>query len=157
MSSDWTWADVKDQVEPAVDTVPLVLDRRSAVEIEQARRALVEARKADDSLDGSDVVAAEEHLAALEAHAPVRDFTVRSVGHRRWRELVEAHPGREGERWNAETFIPAVLLEACDQFTSEADVDHALEVLTTGQVAKLFAKIRVLNEGDDEVPTVRGR
>lgn len=155
----WSWGDISDGVSPRTETVDLVLDGNIAAQIEEARRRLKEAER-EDSLDGKQAKEAREELERLEevAQASVRTFTVRSVGYRRWRELLESCPSDDpDERWNAETFIPAVLLEACDQFTSEEDVEQAINVLSTGQIAKLFGKARLVNEGDDSVPLVRGR
>lgn len=162
MSEAWSWADVAANggVSPRTDTVDLVLDGNIAAELEKARVALSVAKRADDTLGQEQVKAAEQTVAELEERAieSTRTFTVRSVGYRRWRELVEACPSDDPtERWDAETFVPAVLLECCDQFSTEDEVAQAVDVLSTGQVVKLFSKARLLNEGDDSVPTVRGR
>lgn len=157
---DWSWSDVKSDVRPRTDTVDLVLDGNIADALEHAQAALRQAERDNDTLDGSTVQEAQDEVDRLteQAEASTRTFTVVSVGYRRWRELVEASPPRdEAERWDPTTFVPAVLAECCEQFTSEADVEHALDVLTSGQVAKLFAAARVVNEGDDRVPTLRGR
>jgi hypothetical protein len=90
--------------------------------------------------------------------AATRTFTVRSVGYRRWRELIEEHPSEKRmERWDPSRFIPAAILECCDQFTSPKQVEMAAEVLAHGQILKLFSGICRVNEGDDPVPFVRGR
>lgn len=158
--ADWTWSDVEADVAPRTDSVDLVLDGQVAADLEEAKAALAAAKKGEDTLDGTAVAEAQAEVDRLEevAHRSVRTFTVRSIGYRRWRELLDASPPqREGERWDASTFIPAVLLAACDQFRSPAEVDQAMIKLSTGQVAKLFGKARVVNEGDDRVPTLRGR
>lgn len=156
----WTWSDVAKDVAPRTDTVDLVLDGQVAADLEAAQARLRLARIADDSLDGADAADAQAEVDLLEEQAAksVRTFTVRSIGYRRWRELVDAAPSQvEGERWDASKFIPSVLLEACDQFATKQDVEQAMDMLSTGQVAKLFGKARVVNEGDDRVPTLRGR
>jgi hypothetical protein len=84
-------------------------------------------------------------------------FEVVACGHRRWRELLTKHPSKEkGYRYDAATFIPAALAECVVQFTSVEQAGKACDKLTTGQVSKLFNTVREVNEGDDEVPTVRG-
>lgn len=163
MTEAWTWGDVAANggVTPRTDTVDLVLDGNIAAELEKARSALSAAKRSHDTLGISDEIReAEGRVAELEERAleSTRTFTVRAVGYRRWRELVEANRSDDpNERWDATTFVPAVLLECCDQFATEADVEQAIDVLSTGQIVKLFSKARLLNEGDDSVPTVRGR
>lgn len=156
---DWSWSDVADDVKPRIDTVPIVIDGNLGAQLDEARAALRVAQR-EDTLDGSATADAQAEVDRLEALAEdaTRDFTVRSIGYRRWRELVENHPsGDEGRTWDPETFIPAVLLEACDQFATEKDVEQALDRLATGQVARLFGKARLINEGDDRLPKSRGR
>lgn len=158
--SEWAWADVAKTAAPRTDYVDLVLDGAVAAELERARADLTAAKRSSDTLADEAVTELEGRVEELEraAQDSVRTFTVRSIGYRRWRELVEAHPSEDpNERWDPSAFIPAVLLECCDQFHTETDVDQALEVLTTGQVGKLFGKARIVNEGDDKVPSLRGR
>ncbi len=160
MTDEWTWGDVAADVAPRTDTVDLVLDGQVAADLEAARETLKATQRESDTLSDSAVSTAKSEVDRLEQAAAdsVRTFTVRSIGYKRWRELVEKHPSKnEGERWDLATFIPAVLLESCDQFRTEGDVDQALTLLTTGQIGKLFGKARVVNEGDDRVPTLRGR
>lgn len=154
--SGWTWADVAGEAKPRTATVELILDGDLVAEIEDAQRRAAEAARSDDTLDRADVAEARAEVERLEAAAvdACHAFTVRSVGWRRWRELCEAHPPSEGgARWDPATFVPAVLLECVDQFTSGAEVAQALDMLSTAQVAQLFNRARRLNEGGGRVPT----
>lgn len=158
--SEWSWGDVAGEVTPRTDTVDLVLDANIGAQLDEARAHLTEVRRSSDTLADTDIAEARTEVERLERAAAesVRAFTVRSTSYRRWREMMEASPPREeGARWYPTTFVPAVLLECCDQFRSEGDVAQAIEVLTTGQVARLFNAARKLNEGDGQVPTGRGR
>lgn len=155
---DWTWGDIDpDEVAPRVAPVDLVVPtNEQRARLDELAVKLTEA-KADDSIAGGGAADLRAEVEAIEAVA-VRTFTVRSVGYRRWREMIEECPSENRvERWNPATFVPAAILECCDQFTTEKQVEQAGSVLAHGQVMKLFAAIRALNEGDDPVPTVRGR
>ena len=154
----WAWGDI--EVTPRTTIVELILDGNVAAELDTARRSLASVIRSEDTLDNRAITEARAEVARIEQAAvdASRPFTVRSIGYRRWRELCAAHPpAHDGERWNIDTFIPAVLLECCDQFHTSDHVDQAVDVLSSGQIAKLFNACRELNEGADTVPTVRGR
>lgn len=154
-TADWTWGDVAEEVAPRSATVPIVLNGQVAAALDAARARLAQARRENDTLDAGalDEPQAEVDRLKAEAQRTTRDFTVRSIGYRAWRELIAAHPPKsDGDRWNPDTFIPAALHTCCDQISTPAHADDAVTRLATGQIAKLFAKIRELNEGDDRVP-----
>lgn len=154
----WTWADVEAEVQPRTDTVGLCLDGRLQAKIEDCRQRLKRARR-DDSLD-ADTSGQQAELDELEAQAEkaTRTFTIVACGHRRWRELLVEHRSDEpGERYTAETFVPAAIAECCLQFADAAQVAAAQDQLTTAQIGKLFTAVRTVNEGDDQVPLTRGR
>lgn len=158
MDTAWSWSDLGDgEVAPRVATVDLVIPTAAQrARLDEIAEALDRA-KADDSIAAGGAAELAEELAAIEAEAS-RTFTVRSVGYRRWRELIEEHPSdNRMERWDPATFLPAAILECCDQFKTEKQVEQAAEVLAHGQILKLFAAIRQVNEGDDPVPFGRGR
>lgn len=163
MSDDvWQWDDVRAEVKPREDVVPICLDGTIQRRLEQARKALRDAQRASgDTLDSglADLRAEVEHLEAA-AQAATRDFTIRAIPHVRWRELVLAHPSDDpGERYDAAKFVPAAIAACCPHFTGPEQVAAAAEDpdhgLTTGQITKLFTMARLLNEGDDRVPFVR--
>jgi hypothetical protein len=155
----WTWSDVEAEVKPRTDTIDLCLDGTIQRRLEDARRQLRQARK-DDTLDAgtSDL---QDEVTRLEeaAAAATRTFEVVACGHRRWRELLTEHKSDDPAfRYDAATFVPAAIAECVVQFTSAEQVAKAADgKLTTGQISKLFNAVRAVNEGDDEVPTVRGR
>lgn len=155
---DWTWADVEAEVQPRTDTVDLCLDGTLQAQIEDVRRRLAQARN-DDALDaGTSELQAELDRLETKAQESTRTFDVVACGHKRWRELLVKHQSdNPGERWNAETFVPAAIAECCPQFESAEQVAAAQELLTLGQISKLFNKVKHLNEGDDQVPLMRGR
>lgn len=154
----WTWGDVESDVVPRTATVDLCLNGTVQARIEAAQARLKAARKSDTlDADSSD---AQADLDALEteAEAATRTFTIEACGHRRWRELLVEHRSDEpGERYDAETFIPAAIAECCPQFSDAAQVAQAADKLTTAQIAKLFGAVRQVNEGDDQAPLTRGR
>lgn len=157
---DWSWSDVEAQVKPRTDTVDLCLDGTVQRQLEDARQRLKQARRTSDSLDDghADLQAEVDRLEAEAAEA-TRTFDVVSCGHKRWRELLVEHRSDEpGVRYDAETFVPAAIAECVVQFESAEQVAAAADgKLTTGQISKLFTTVRRLNEGDDEVPSLRGR
>lgn len=151
----WAWGDVSSEVAPRSAAVPIVLNGQIAAELEAARSALRTAQRESDDLEGGAITEARAEVTRLEdaARASTRTFTVHSLGYREWRELCEAHPAKvAADRWDSSTFVPAVLLACCDQFTNAAQVADAVERLSTGQIAALFGRARELNEGDDRVP-----
>jgi hypothetical protein len=156
--SDWTWADVEAEVQPRTETVDLCLDGTIQARLDDARRRLREARR-DDALDaGSTDLQAEVDALEEEAERATRTFDVVACGHKRWRELLVSHRSdNPEERYNAETFVPAAIAECVPQFTDAGQVVKAQEMLTTGQITKLFGAVRKVNEGDDQVPSSRGR
>lgn len=155
----WSWADLADDdVKPRTATVDLCLDGSIQSRLDDARRRKRSAAT-DDALD-VDTTTVDAEIAELEAaaEAATRTFDVESCGHRRWRELITAHPSEhDNERWDAATFVPAAIAECCAQFTSAEQVVAAQERLTTGQIGRLFNAIHKLNEGPDAVPLTRGR
>lgn len=158
MADSWEWGDLgADEVAPRVTTVDLVVPTTAQRQRLDELAAALDAARQDDSIAGGNAAEVREEIAAIEAEA-TRTFTVRSVGYRRWRELIEEHPTEDRmQRWDPAKFIPAAILECCDQFKTAKQVEQAGEVLAHGQIIKLFAAIRQTNEGDDPVPTVRGR
>lgn len=156
--ADWTWSEIDPgDIAPRVAPVDLVVPtNEQRARLDELAVKLAEA-KLDDSMAGGGAAELRAEAEEIEA-ACTRTFTVRSAGYRRWREMVEEHPSENRmERWNPATFVPAAILECCDQFTTEKQVETAGAVLAHGQIMKLFAAIRGLNEGDDPVPTGRGR
>ena len=157
--TSWTWGDVEGDVVPRTDIVPLCLDGTVQRELEDARKHL-RAAKAEDALghDTSELQAAVEALEAR-AEAATKTFEVHAIPHTRWRELLTEHRSSDPqERYDASTFVPAAVAACCRQFTSAEQVAKAAdEHLTTGQISKLFTAVRRLNEGDDQVPFLRGR
>jgi len=157
--TDWSWSDLQpDEVKPRTETVDLCLDGTIQKRLEDAEKQLRRSGS-DDALDsGSSQLQDEVDRLREQAQASTRTFTVRSCGHRRWRELLTEHRSDDpNERYDAETFLPAAFADCVDQFDSAEQVVKAQDMLTTGQVAKLFAAVRRVNEGDDEVPLLRGR
>lgn len=161
--AEWTWDDVSGEVKPRQDVVPLCLDGTIQRRLEQANRRLREAKRDSDGTFGDsglgDLRAEVDELEAA-AEAATREFTVRAIPHAQWRKLLLDHPSDDPtERYDAETFVPAAIAATCPHFVdaaqvakAAADPDHGL---TTGQVTKLFAMARLLNEGDDRVPFTR--
>lgn len=155
----WTWDDVQADVVPRTDLVALCLDGTVQRELDDARRRL-RAVQADDAMDAG-AADLQGEVAALEERAAqaTRQFEVHAIPHTRWRQLLTDHRSDDpSERYDAATFVPAAIAACCRQFTSADQVAKAAEEhLTTGQISKLFAAVRRLNEGDDQVPTWRGR
>lgn len=157
--SDWSWSDVEAQVQPRTETVDLCLNGSVQSKLEDARRRLRQSRR-DDALDsGTSDLQAEVDALEEEAQQSTRTFDIVAIGHKAWRELLVAHRSdKKDERYNAETFVPAAIAACCPQFTSPEQVAKAADgKLTTGQITKLFTAARDVNEGDDQVPFLRGR
>lgn len=155
----WTWDDVETAVVPRTTTVALCLDGTVQADLDDARRRL-RAAKAEDTLqsDTAELQAAVDDLEAR-AEQATRRFEIHAIPHSRWRDLLTEHRSTDpAERYDAATFVPAAIAACCRQFTSAEQVAKAADTaLTTGQISKLFAAVRKMNEGDDQVPTSRGR
>jgi hypothetical protein len=93
-----------------------------------------------------------------EIHALMREnmatFRFRALGRKAWSDLIAEHPGRtDDERWNADTFGPA-LVAACaiePEMTVE-DVEAVYEVINADQRADLWAAAYGANVGETRVP-----
>lgn len=154
--AEWSWGDL-DEVAPRSGTVDLVIPTGAQRARLDELHAALERAQADDSIAAGGAADLRAEAASIEAES-TRTFTVRSLGYRRWRELIEEHPTDDRmQRWDPATFVPAAILACCDQFTTAKQVEQAEEVLAHGQILRLFAAIRAINEGDDPVPTGRGR
>lgn len=112
--------------------------------------------------------APQSHLAAADPRAPLaqeivdletrmRDtevpFTFRALGRRKYRELLEEHPGEPGVKFDLGTF-PRALIAACavDPVMTPTDVDRLFDVLNEGAVEVLFMGAYTINEGVSRVP-----
>lgn len=102
------------QARLAEDTVLVCLrgDLVKAVErLEQQRIEILAER--GDSMVPPDTTDVDERIAKLQAEQEESTFTfrLRELSYRRWDQLENAHPPREGklERVNAATFLPAVV------------------------------------------------
>jgi hypothetical protein len=108
------------------------------------------------SLADSDPRAAlAEQIADLESEIAdaERDFTFRALGRRKYRELLDAHPGEPGTRFNAESFIPALIAACCiSPEMTRTDADRLFDVLNEGAVEVLFMAAYTVNEGLTKVP-----
>jgi len=80
-------------------------------------------------------------------------FTFRAVGGPKYRELLAAHPGKDGDRFDPDTFPRAlVAASAVDPQMTPADVDRLSQVLSNGQYEALFMGAFMVNEGPSKVP-----
>lgn len=158
MAADWTWADIRQDVKPRTDTVDLCLDGSLVAQADRVRRQIRTSRR-DDAMDaGTEDLKAELELLEEAIAEATRTFDVESCGHRRWRELLTAHPSDDpSERYDVATFVPAAIAECVVQFESAEQVVEAQEILTTAQISKLFTAVRALNETESPVPLPRGR
>ncbi len=83
------------------------------------------------------------------------DVLVRALPRRQYRELVDAHPPREGsddKDWNADTYPPALIAASCvdPSFTLEQAV-QAWDEWDTATVGRLFLTAFQLNEFGSKV------
>lgn len=126
-----SWKDVKKRKKPAIVKVPIAMDGDFADEFNAASNDLREAREAlaEDSRnkDNQKAVAdAEEAMEALrpEVEDQIVEFVFRSIGRRKFEDLVDACPptkaqkaeaaktGNEEPGWNLETFPPTLIAAA---------------------------------------------
>lgn len=120
-------------------------------------------RRVSDSSDA--VAAAADAYDAFVAEAAERAVTVRleAVGRRRFRELVAAHPPREGNvydqsrGYNIETFgddlVPASLSPG--QFGSEEERDEFLDNLSAADWSRVYNQALALSEDMGPDPKAR--
>ena len=113
----------------------------------------------EDTLAGASAerVALAEAIREVEEQmaASVRVITVRAMGRRKFKELLDAHPPKEGQagQFNPDTF-PRELVAACaiEPRMTPTDADRLFDVLSTGQVEELFAAAWFVNQGATRVP-----
>lgn len=96
-----------------------------------------------------------QRIADIEAQMAASEtpFVFRALPQRRYRELLNAHPGEPSQRFNADTF-PRELIAACciDPALSLPDVDRLFDALNEGAVEVLFMAAFTVNEGLSRVP-----
>lgn len=135
--------------QPLEKRVQVVLSQEALEAYEEAQQALDRAR-----LTKGDVEAAQTRYDT--AKAKVTEQTVelrfRSIGRRRYEELVRAHPptaeqeeeqkeaGGQAPPYNPDTFAPALIAASCvePEMTSE-EAQQLLDEWTTGEALQLFA------------------
>lgn len=139
------WKDVKKRKKPAVITVPIAMDGEFADEYNAAYNALTEAKEAavdeprNKTLQAA-VASAQEAVDALlpEVEDQIVEFQFRSIGRRKFEDLVDACPatkaqkteaikkGQEEPGWNLETFPPTLIAAAI--VSPEMDEEDAFEM-----------------------------
>lgn len=120
-----TIADILSKKKGATKTVRVLLDAEIANQIEQLREQIKEASRSSSRADmgmENPVPGLQKKIdkliAAAEKNGMFAEFTFKSVGRKRFDDLVREHePDEEtrklGGQWNPETFAPALLSEAC--------------------------------------------
>jgi len=117
------------------------------------------AAEGDESLGGAspEQVALAEAIRDVEEQmaASERTVTVRALGRRKFKELLDAHPAKDGQsgQFDPDTF-PRELVSACavEPRMTPTDADRLFDVLSTGQVEELFAAAWFVNQGATRVP-----
>lgn len=145
--------------------VSLVLRGDLQLRHEQLEAELAEAQeadRADDSLAGGGRARkVAEQIRDLESE--MRDhthmFALRALKRGAFRDLVEAHPPREGNKddtafgVNMATFpVPLIAASCTDPVMTAEQVEELLEVLTEGQMLELFMTALHLNRSKVDVP-----
>lgn len=96
-----------------------------------------------------------EQILAIEdeMHAAEVPFTFKALGRRKYRELLESHPGEPGQKFDPHTF-PRALIAACavEPVMTPADVDRLFDALNEAAVEALFTAAWTINEGVTRVP-----
>lgn len=93
---------------------------------------------------------AERDRLYAEAEAAVVEFTLRGLSRQKYRALEAKHPDPDGGAgWDLDTF-PEALVRACMVTPEIEAADPLFDVLTSGQVEKLFeAAFGTCNSVDD--------
>jgi hypothetical protein len=143
------WDELQNRKPQPTATVPLPLDptayQAAEDELEDARRALLDAQRRGDVLEPfqSRVEAAEKAL----DEQPCTVFTVHAIPPKRWDELSAQHQPtaeqrQQGWQWNIPTFRPALLAEAAEpKFEPERWVVLAATgKIAPGELDTLFAQ-----------------
>lgn len=80
-------------------------------------------------------------------------FKFRALGRRKYRELIDAHPGEDGQRFEVVGFSRALISACCvDPLMTPTDVDRLFDVLNEFAVEVLFMAAYSVNEGPARVP-----
>lgn len=152
-------------ITPRTATVILYQGDDAACVAELKRRA-IEARKQSGGARTADEVPEWQELAeqheALVAEAKERavKVTLRALGRKEWRDLVNAHPPREGHKGDeavglnessfADDLVPASILEPT--FSSDAEKAYFLDSLSDIQFEELYLNAFALNRSRSADP-----
>lgn len=144
--------------------VPLCLRGDLQLQHEQLEQELEEAKEADrgDSLAaGGKARKVAEQIRDLEAemreHTHV--FALRALPRKVFRDLVEQHPPREGNKddqvfgVNTMSFpVPLIAASCTDPVMIVEQVEQLLDLLTEGQMLELYGAALHLNRGTVDAP-----
>jgi hypothetical protein len=108
------------QIKRARKVVDFYPDQAVALEVEAAQKALAEAEAAKKTMNSKATTEAAKHLEAVKASASesVLEIELEARPRKRWAEIEEAHPEREGDKVddafsiNWDTFLAEVLPES---------------------------------------------
>lgn len=148
----------KKEATPHHESVPLCFDRELLAELEEA-----EAARAEYAGMLQAPAELQERIADLskEVEKKTRVLTFRSIGRRKWRELLAEHPptkqqGALGADHNPETFPPAAMAATCSEpGLSLEQATWIFEELPTGVVDRVWAAVLGANLiGGDEKKAV---
>ncbi|KAB2347354.1 hypothetical protein [Actinomadura rudentiformis] len=146
------------------DGVSICLRSDLALQHEELEGRLEAARTADQQntlAAGGQARKIAEEIQALEEQMRehTHRFVFRGIPRRRYRDLMEQYPPREGNKDDAlfgadNSTFPHALIAACciDPVMTRDQVEELCEVLTDGQVLELFGCALALNRGLVDVP-----
>lgn len=142
-------------------TVPVCLDGDASAELDEAERELEALGEWVSSSLGERnpaLAAAARVEAAREAVlAATAKFRFRAMGHLAYSGLLAAHPpgenAAEGERFDAATFLPALLVASCaEPAMSLPQVELLLDRINDGQARALYGAALTVNEEASPIP-----
>lgn len=164
-AESWSIDDFLADFRPPERTVPITTRGDLLGELSELEAKLDRLRQAEDDTgvslaESSEVIEVAEEIAAKrnEVRDSSRPFRVVAIGERRWSDLIAKHPPKgedkkQGMPWDTESFTPAAI-SACvaEPQMSTDQAEKLMEVLSGGQIRRLYMAILEVNGGDDSVP-----
>jgi len=153
--------DVMARAKPREATARILLDQ-NLLEEHETLSAKLSAIITDSMERPTEAVELSEQVAALEERIEAEKvpFTFRSIGHRRWRDLLSEHPPLKQQLadnqhldFNPETFPPAAIAASCvEPEMTEEQVGTLSEVLSVAQFSELWGACLTANVGGNQSP-----
>lgn len=148
-----------EQASPRETTIAVCLAGDASGELEALEAELADLGEWQPTSLGEANPAVELRERIAAARQRVRDaavtFRFRALGHRRYSDLLAAHPAPDGskEPYDAGSFLPALLAACCaEPSLAPAQVDRLLDAVNDGTARILYQAALSVNEEPSPIP-----